>query len=526
MAARSTTAGHAGQVLHEHPLGGEGDLRRRRRPSRPGRRATPSAASPAMSAASTAQAVLVAQQVLEEHLQRVGEPGHVVLGETPAPVSEKISKLPVPDRERRAGAEAVGVGGGVGHGSILPARPAGGIGPRPPGAHGPECEDGPWTTYAPIVERRLAAAFDAVAPGADPVLRPSERADLQANGAIAVARRLGREPGRGRPSEVVERLDVADVCDEVEVSGNGFINLTYADEFLAAQLEELAGDERLGIGEAERPENVVVDYSAPNVAKEMHVGHLRTTVIGDALGRMLDVPRVTTSAGRTTSGTGAPRSGCSSSTWSTWGRRRGRQELSIGDLTGFYQQARGVLRRRPGAFAERSRRRVVLLQSGDEETLRLWRVLVDRERPLLRRRLRQARRPAHRRRHRRRELLQRPPRPEWSPTSTRRASWSSHDGARCVFPPGFTNREGDPLPLIVQKSDGGYGYAATDLAAIRHRVRELGVRPDPLRRRRPPGPAPPDVLRRGRDGRVADTKTIEADPRRRSAACSAPTTRC
>jgi len=322
-----------------------------------------------------------------------------------------------------------------------------------------------------IVERRLIAAFDAVSPGADPVLRPSDRADLQANGAIAVARRLGRSPAEVA-SEVVERLDITDVCDGVEVSGNGFINLTYADEFLAAKLEELAADGRLGIEEAERPETVVVDYSAPNVAKEMHVGHLRTTVIGDALARMLTFLGHDVRRENHIGDWGTP-FGMLIEHLVDMGEEAGAAELSTGDLTGFYQQARASFNADP-EFADRSRRRVVLLQSGDEETLRLWRVLVAESVRYF-------------------DVVYEQLGVLLTDDDIVGESFYNdllagvvqeldekgllvvHDGARCVFPPGFTNREGDPLPLIVQKSDGGFGYAASDLAAIRHRVLELGA---------------------------------------------------
>src|ERR1017187_7667447 len=114
------------------------------------------------------------------------------------------------------------------------------------------------------IEQRLAAAFDAVHAGADPVLRPSDRADLQANGALPLAKVLGRSPAEIARS-VVEELDIADLCDEVEVSGNGFINLTLSTGYLAVRLGDLAGDPRLGIEAVATPETIVVDYSAPNV---------------------------------------------------------------------------------------------------------------------------------------------------------------------------------------------------------------------------------------------------------------------
>src|ERR1017187_2186876 len=122
-----------------------------------------------------------------------------------------------------------------------------------------------------LIERRLERAFGAVHPGADPVLRPSDRAALQANGALALSKVLAR-PAVDIARSVVEELDIADLCDEVEVSGNGFINITLLWAFLAAELGTLAAEDRLGIAPVADPETIVVDYSAPNVAKEMHVG--------------------------------------------------------------------------------------------------------------------------------------------------------------------------------------------------------------------------------------------------------------
>ncbi len=322
------------------------------------------------------------------------------------------------------------------------------------------------------LERRLERAFAVVHPGSDPVLRPSGRADLQANGAIAVAKSLGRDPA-DVAREIVESLDIADICDEVEISGNGFINLTYSSEYLAERLAAMAGDERLGIGFTTAPEVVVVDYSAPNVAKEMHVGHLRTTVIGDALVRMLAFLGHDVRRENHIGDWGTP-FGMLIEHLIEMGEEAGAHELSTGDLTSFYQQARASFDADP-EFAERSRRRVVLLQSGDEETLRLWRALVAesvRYFDVVYEKLG--------------VLLTDDDIVGESFYNDMLASVVEeldakglavvHEGAKCVFPPGFTNREGDPLPLIVQKSDGGYGYAVTDLAAIRHRVRDLGAR--------------------------------------------------
>ncbi len=323
-----------------------------------------------------------------------------------------------------------------------------------------------------VLERRLERAFDAVRPGSDPILRSSGRADLQANGSIAVAKALGKEPA-DVARQVVESLDVADICDEVEISGNGFINLTYSSDYLAERLAEMAREERLGIDLAEVPEVVIVDYSAPNVAKEMHVGHLRTTVIGDALARMLGFLGHDVRRENHIGDWGTP-FGMLIEHLVDLGEEVGARELSTGDLSSFYQQARASFDASPD-FAERSRRRVVLLQSGDEETLRLWWVLVGEsvryfdavydtlgvlltDDDIVG------------------ESFYNDMLAGVVDELDAKGLLVVHDGARCVFPPGFTNRDGDPLPLIVQKSDGGYGYASTDLAAIRHRVQELGAK--------------------------------------------------
>ena len=322
-----------------------------------------------------------------------------------------------------------------------------------------------------LLTARLRAAFDTVEPGADPVLRPSEHADFQANGALALAKRLGRPP-RDVAAEIAAVADLDAVCASVEVSGAGFINLVLADSYIAAQVGLLAVDERLGSRTAAEPARIVVDYSAPNVAKEMHVGHLRSTVIGDALCRVLvhlghDVVR------ENHVGDWGTNFGMLIEHLLDVGETEAVEELSVGDLDGFYKAARSSFDN-DEVFRERSRQRVVALQSGDGETLRLWRILVAESvgyfaevyaklgvllngadivgestyNPMLADVVRDLERAG---------LL------------------VTSDGARCVFPPGFANRDGEPLPLIIQKSDGGFGYATTDLAAIRDRVGRIGA---------------------------------------------------
>ena len=145
----------------------------------------------------------------------------------------------------------------------------------------------------------------------------------------------------------------------------------------------------------------------------------------------------------------------------------------MGELSDFYRAARAKFDGDP-AFADRARQRVVLLQAGDARTLELWRQLVDAVEALLLERLRAARRRLARRGRARRERLQRGAARRSPPSSSRKGSRSINDGALCAFPPGFTNRDGEPLPLIVRKQDGGYGYGATDLAALRYRTQTLG----------------------------------------------------
>src|SRR5437588_4319947 len=137
------------------------------------------------------------------------------------------------------------------------------------------------------VRRALAAAFGPEHADDDPVIRPSQFADYQSNVALPLGKRLGRPP-REVAAELVRHLDVTDVCLPSEVSGPGFINLTLRDEWIAAQATSLLGGQRLGAAAADPPQKVVVDYSGPNVAKELHVGHLRATVVGDAIVRVLE----------------------------------------------------------------------------------------------------------------------------------------------------------------------------------------------------------------------------------------------
>jgi arginyl-tRNA synthetase len=323
------------------------------------------------------------------------------------------------------------------------------------------------TSTYDTLSSRLQSAFDALEAGADPVLRTSDRSDYQANGVMALAKRLGRAP-RDVAEEIVRHADLADLAT-LEVAGPGFLNLTLRSEFLGEQLTSLRADERLGIESVTNPKTVVIDYSAPNVAKEMHVGNLRSTVIGDALARMNRFAGHHVIARNHVGDWGTP---FAMLIEHLLDREEGSDTtLSIGDLDGFYKEARTKFDA-DDSFKERSRARVVALQSGDPETLRLWRAIVDQSIAYL-------------------GLVYQDL--GITLTVTDVVGESFYDsmlsdvvadltaaglivesgGALCVFPPGFANRDGDALPLIVRKSDEGYGYAASDLAAVRDRVDNL-----------------------------------------------------
>src|SRR6266567_2242744 len=180
---------------------------------------------------------------------------------------------------------------------------------------------------------------------ADPLIRPSSFADFQANAALPLGKRLGRPP-REVAAELTGRLDVAGICAEPEVSGPGFINLTLRDDWIAAQASQMLTDPRLGLPPVSHPQKIVVEYSSPNVAKEMHVGDWGTQ-FGMLIEYLLDVGEDSAEAG-----------------------------LLRTDPNAFYQAARRIFDGDPG-FAERARKRVVDLQGGDPGTLQLWQEIVD-----------------------------------------------------------------------------------------------------------------------------------------------------
>lgn len=321
-----------------------------------------------------------------------------------------------------------------------------------------------------LLDHRLVTAFTAVAgePVA-PFLRRSQHADFQADGALALARKLGRNP-REIAADVLALGELDELCSTAEVAGPGFVNLTVRTDTLGELLSEMVSDERLGVPPSGEPETVVVDYSAPNAAKEMHVGHLRSTIIGDAVVRLLEWFGHTVVRQNHIGDWGTP-FGMLIEHLLDIGEAEAAHELSVGDLNGFYQAARRKFDA-DVAFQDRARRRVVALQSGDEQTLRLWRTLVEDSKGYFL--------AVYRRLGVRLgpddfvgESFYNDQLSAVAEELDRLGLLVDSDGALCVFPAGFINRHGEPLPLIVTKRDGGYGYDVTDLAAIRYRTRDL-----------------------------------------------------
>jgi arginyl-tRNA synthetase len=302
------------------------------------------------------------------------------------------------------------------------------------------------------------------------MVRPSTRpgVDYQCNVAMSLAKRLGRPP-RDVAAAIVSALDSADLVEAPEIAGPGFINFVLRPGWLVDRVIAMAEDDRLGVVPVAERRRYALDYSSPNLAKEMHVGHVRSTIIGDSLLRLLRF---------------AGHEVIPHNHLGDWGTPFGMliehlldeghdADHNISDLNAFYREARKKFDADP-TFAERSRSRVVALQGGDERTLELWRLLVEESARHLQSVYRMlgiqlTRDDIYG------ESFYNPFLDETVAELEAMGITEVSDGAVCIFPPGFTNREGDRLPLILRKRDGGYGYHATDMATIRYWVRERGV---------------------------------------------------
>jgi arginyl-tRNA synthetase len=334
------------------------------------------------------------------------------------------------------------------------------------------------TSLSDSVQRHLVDALASALPeadGVDPLLRRSDRADFQANGILALAKKTKANP-RELAAEVVARIASGGPIKDVEVSGPGFLNITLADRAITENLAARYADDRLGVPLADRPGTTVVDYAQPNVAKEMHVGHLRSAVIGDAVVRLLEF-----------TGEQVVRR----HHIGDWGTQFGMliqyldehpHELDHKDAQVTGEEAMSNLDRLYKAarkhfdsdeeFKTRARRRVVDLQAGDPHTLAMWQKFVDESKiyffsvfDKLDMEIRDE------------DIVGESGYNDMLAETCRfleeKGVAVRSEGALCVFFDDVKGPDGKPVPLIVQKSDGGYGYAATDLSAIRDRVLHL-----------------------------------------------------
>ena len=329
---------------------------------------------------------------------------------------------------------------------------------------------------AQTLEAQLRAAMQQAFPEADGELNPAlgpaskpEFGDFQANGALALAKPLKQAP-RQIAAAIVEQLqnnpEFSALAEAPEIAGPGFINITLKPSVLAAEVRQRIGDPRLGVAVVEQAEApVIVDFSSPNIAKEMHVGHLRSTIIGDCLARVLEfrghqVLRLNHVG--------------------DWGTQFGMlithlkqvapealdtaDAIDLGDLVAFYREAKKRFDD-DEAFQTTSREEVVKLQGGDATSLKAWGLLCDQSR----REFQKIYDRLDIRLSERGESFYNPQLPAVVDDLRASGLLVTDEGAGCVFLEGVVGKEGKPLPLIVQKSDGGFNYATTDLAAIRYR---------------------------------------------------------
>lgn len=316
-----------------------------------------------------------------------------------------------------------------------------------------------------IAQSAVAQLLDIPSDSVDPVVRDSQFADLQLNAALALARRHGRAPIE-LAQQIAERLVPGDVIAKATASQPGYVNVFLADAWIAREV--------MGLSIVQRNDpsgrRVVIDYSSPNVAKEMHVGHLRTTVVGDALARMKEWLGDEVIRQNHIGDWGTP-FGMLIEHFIDVQNDGGETSILTESPNTFYQAARGKFDS-DADFAQRARTRVVALQAGDPGTITLWGHLVKRSKDYFNQiyaalgvSLTDADLAGESSYNSELAAL-------CEDLEVRGLARISH-GALCAFPQGFTGRDGNPAALIIRKGDGGYGYATTDLATVRHRSVDL-----------------------------------------------------
>jgi len=322
-----------------------------------------------------------------------------------------------------------------------------------------------------VKEAMLAAGLPQ---DSEPLVTQSTRPEFghyQANGALPAAKKMKTNP-RELANKVVAELALDGVAEKIEIAGPGFINIHLAADYIANLCADALSDERLNVRSHREPQTVVVDYSGPNLAKEMHVGHLRSTIIGDAVVRVLEF-----------SGDKVIRQ----NHMGDWGTQFGMliaelegqlqtesdAGLALADLESFYQQAKKHFDDDPD-FAAKARDYVVKLQSGDDRCLALWQQFIDVS-------------VAHseeiystlnvslKHQHIRPESAYNDDLAAVVADLQAKGLAVTSDGAQVVFLEELANKEGEPSVAIVQKSDGGFLYATSDLAALRYRQNELNA---------------------------------------------------
>ncbi|MCB1837851.1 MAG: arginine--tRNA ligase, partial [Alcanivoracaceae bacterium] len=299
--------------------------------------------------------------------------------------------------------------------------------------------------------------------------RDKRHGDFASNVAMLLAKPAGQKP-RDLAEALIAALPADNAVAKAEIAGPGFINFFVAEDFLGKQLQAALADERLGVAARSTPQTVVVDYSGPNLAKEMHVGHLRSTIIGDAVVRTLEFL-----------GDKVARQNHVGDWGTQFGmliayleeQPAGDNETALADLESFYRAAKKRFDESP-EFADRARKLVVALQGGDADCLKKW---AEFNRISLSHCLEVYERlgVSLTAEHVRGESAYNDDLAVVVNELKAKNLLTESDGAQCVFLDEFRNKDGDPLPVIVQKADGGYLYATSDLAALRYRQHMLGA---------------------------------------------------